>query len=106
MSEEAEKIGAVSQSRYEEIVAELRRVVEEQTQGQFTIGDRALEIEPMRRHSDAPARPGQDAFSVGQALNRLAEDIGLRRSTVENARWTASRWPVEHRQRGVSFTVP
>jgi hypothetical protein len=48
MSEETEKVGAVSQSRYDEIVAELRQVVEQQTRGSFTIGDRALEIEPMR----------------------------------------------------------
>ncbi|MFG2864902.1 hypothetical protein [Streptomyces sioyaensis] len=46
MSEVSEKVGAVSQSRYEQIVAELRDVVEQQTRGQFTIGDRTLEIEP------------------------------------------------------------
>lgn len=38
MSEQTENIGAVSQSRYEQIVAELREVVEQQTRGQFTIG--------------------------------------------------------------------
>lgn len=38
MSEVTEKVGSVSQSRYEQIVAELRDVVEQQTQGQFTIG--------------------------------------------------------------------
>ena len=106
MPEEIEKVGNVSQQRYEQIVAELRQVVEQQTQGQFTIGDRALEIEPMRVPEDGrEALPGQDLFTVRQALARLAEDIGLRRSTVENARWTASRWPKEHRQASVSFTV-
>lgn len=48
MPEENDKVGEVSQSRYEQIVAELRDVVEQQTRGQFTIGDRALEIEPLR----------------------------------------------------------
>ncbi|WTB18910.1 hypothetical protein OG293_38280 [Streptomyces sp. NBC_00829] len=48
MTEVAEKVGSVSQSRYGQIVADLRDVVEQQTRGQFTIGDRALEIEPMR----------------------------------------------------------
>ncbi|GAU71291.1 hypothetical protein SSP35_32_00200 [Streptomyces sp. NBRC 110611] len=51
------------------------------------------------------ALPGRDLFTVRQALTRLAEDIGLRRTTVENARWTASRWPKEHRQAKASFTV-
>ncbi|MFJ8112483.1 hypothetical protein [Streptomyces sp. NPDC096132] len=54
------KVGSVSRQRYEQIVAELRDVVLQQTKGQFQIGDRALEIEPMRPHGGqqetAPAR--------------------------------------------------
>lgn len=48
MAEENSNVGEVTLCRYEQIVAELRDVVEQQTRGQFTIGDRALEIEPMR----------------------------------------------------------
>jgi hypothetical protein len=44
LPEEIEKIGSVSQHRYEQIVAELREVVEQQTRGSFTIGDRALDL--------------------------------------------------------------
>ncbi|MEU9405746.1 DUF6192 family protein [Streptomyces sp. NPDC048281] len=101
MTEETEKVGNVSQSRYEQIVAELRQVVEQQSQGSFTIGDRALEIEPIR------ARGGiADAeWSVKQSLMRLAEDIGLTFRRVEAARSTASRWPKQHRQTGISFTI-
>lgn len=51
MTQETEKVGNVSQSRYEQIVAELRQVVEQQSQGTFTIGDRALEIFTDRRSS-------------------------------------------------------
>ncbi|GGU06141.1 hypothetical protein GCM10010256_77710 [Streptomyces coeruleorubidus] len=42
-------------------MAELRDVVEQQTRGQFTIGDRALEIEPMREPGGhhAVARSGR-----------------------------------------------
>ncbi|MEU9631603.1 DUF6192 family protein [Streptomyces luteogriseus] len=105
MSEETEKVGAVSQSRYDEIVAELRQVVEQQTRGSFTIGDRALEIEPMRERGGQHAAPGKELFTVRETLFRLAEDIGLAYKTVESARWTASRWPKEHRQAGVSFRV-
>ena len=41
-------VGSVSISRYEQIVAELRKVVENQTRGQFTIGDYPLcrEVSP------------------------------------------------------------
>ncbi|MER8225407.1 DUF6192 family protein [Streptomyces sp. NPDC094143] len=101
MSEVAEKIGSVSQSRYEQIVAELREVVEQQSRGSFTIGDRALEIEPVRPRGGIP-----DAeWSVRESLLRLAEDIGLTFNTVKQARWVTSRWPKEHRQPAVSFTI-
>lgn len=103
MPEEIDKVGSVSQSRYEQIVSELRDVVEQQTRGQFTIGDRALEIEPMR---EPGGHHGVDPeWSVTATLTRLAEDIGLKFSTVKSARWTSSRWPADRRQRGVSYTV-
>ena len=101
MVEETSKVGSVSQTRYEQIVAELRDVVEQQSQGSFTIGDRALEIEPLRPPGGIP-----DAqWTVGQSLTRLAEDIGLTFSTVKGTRWTASRWPKSQRQKGVSYKI-
>ncbi|MER8073490.1 DUF6192 family protein [Streptomyces sp. NPDC094034] len=102
MLEEIDKIGSVSQSRYEQIVAELRDVVEQQTQGQFTIGDQALEIEPIRPRGGPVT---ETAWSVEVSLRLLAEDIGLSVSTVKTARWTASRWPADKRREGVSFSV-
>nr|BEK69095.1 hypothetical protein KPHV_63220 [Kitasatospora purpeofusca] len=101
--EKSEKVGSVSASRYEELVALLREVVENQTRGQFTIGEAALEIEPMR--DSGGQAPAKELFSVKVSLVRLAEDIGLSYSTVKDARWTASRWPAERRQPKVSFTV-
>ncbi|WP_031079287.1 DUF6192 family protein [Streptomyces sp. NRRL WC-3742] len=103
MAQETEKVGSVSVSRYEEIVARLREVVENQTRGQFEIGDYALEIEPMREVGGSA--PADEMFSVKRSLVRLAEDIGLAYSSVKGARWAASRWPKEHRQPKVSFTV-
>ncbi|WDV49328.1 DUF6192 family protein [Streptomyces coeruleorubidus] len=103
MTEETEKVGNVSQSRYEEIVAELRAVVEQQTRGQFTIGDGALEIEPMRQRGGLV---GETPWTVEQSLKRLADDIGLSVTTVKTTRWVASRWPKEHRQPKIaSYTV-
>lgn len=102
-TQNADMVGSVSASRYEQIVAELRKVVENQTRGQFTIGDYALEIEPMREAGGQER--GEELFTVKESMFRLAEDIGLSYSTVKEARWTASRWPEEHRQAGVSFTV-
>lgn len=80
MTEENDKVGSVNQSRYEQIVSELRDVVEAQTRGQFTIGDRALEIEPMREPGGHHAVDPE--WSVTTTLTRLAEDIGLKFSTV------------------------
>ncbi|WP_051853297.1 DUF6192 family protein [Streptomyces aureocirculatus] len=92
----------MTRRRYDEIVSELRDVVEKRSKGQFRIGDRALEVEPARSRGGAP---GEREFSVQRTLTELAEDIGLKYSSVRNARWTASRWPQEHRQPGVSYTV-
>ncbi|MFI1677352.1 DUF6192 family protein [Streptomyces sp. NPDC020607] len=92
----------MTRQRYDAIVAELREVVEQQSRGQFRIGDRALEIEPMRSHG---GEVGTAAFSVRQSMAGLAEDIGLTLNQVTHARWTASRWPEEHRQPEESYTV-
>ncbi|MFF3624953.1 DUF6192 family protein [Streptomyces sp. NPDC002467] len=101
--ESADKVGSVSAHRYEQIVTELRKIVEAQTRGQFAIGDYALEIEPMREQG--PQDRGEELFTVKDSLFRLAEDIGLSYSAVNGARWVASRWPEQHRQAHVSFTV-
>ncbi|WP_406429999.1 DUF6192 family protein [Streptomyces sp. NBC_00631] len=98
-----EKVGSVSANRYAEIVAELRKLVETSSRIQFTIGDYALEVEPMREHGGSA--PTDELFTVKDSLFRLAEDIGLSYSTVKTARWTASRWPEDRRVSGVSFTV-
>ncbi|MEU9234513.1 DUF6192 family protein [Streptomyces subrutilus] len=103
MNETADKIGSVSARRYEQIVAELRKIIGAQTRGQFAIGDYALEIEPMREQG--PQDRGEELFTVKESLFRLAEDIGLSYSAVNGARWVASRWPKQHRQARVSFTV-
>ncbi len=49
--------------------------------------------------------PADPEWSVTATLTRLAEDIGLKFSTVKSARWTSSRRPAGRRQPGVSFTV-
>ncbi len=78
-----EKVRSVSQSRYKQIVAELPNVVKQQSQGQFTIGDRALEIEPIRPRGGVVA---EAAWSVEQSLVRLTDDIALSVKTVQTAR--------------------
>lgn len=101
--EPAEKVGSVSTNRYEQIVAELRKVVEAQSRGQFTIGDGALEIEPMRdQHAQ---ERGEALFTVKDSVFRLAEDIGLSYKTVSNLRWVASKWPKDRRQDKVSWSI-
>ncbi|MEY6564216.1 DUF6192 family protein [Streptomyces sp. PGLac3x] len=101
--EMADKVGSVSGNRYAEIVAELRKLVETSSRIQFTIGDYALEVEPMREHGGSAS--ADELFTVKDSLFRLSEDIGLSYSTVKTARWTASRWPEDRRVSRVSFTV-
>ncbi|WP_406085822.1 DUF6192 family protein [Kitasatospora purpeofusca] len=100
--EKADNVGSVSTSRYAEIVAELRKLIETTTRAQFTIGDYALEVEPMRESGGEPA---EAIFTVKDSLFRLAEDIGLTYSSVKSARLTSAKWPKDRRQAGVSHTV-
>ncbi|MFF3015399.1 DUF6192 family protein [Streptomyces sp. NPDC057939] len=101
--ERADKVGRVSASRYAEIVAALRKLVETASRVQFAVGDFALEVEPMREHGGTER--SESLFTVKESLFRLAEDIGLSYATVDKARWTASRWPKPQRVAEVSFTV-
>lgn len=59
----------------------------------------------MRDPGGQEVAPGGELFTVRNSLFHLAEDIGLAYRTVDGARWTASRWPKDRRQSGVSFTV-
>ncbi|MFB8105864.1 MULTISPECIES: DUF6192 family protein [unclassified Streptomyces] len=99
----ADKVGNVSPARYAEIVAELRKLVETATRIQFTIGDYALEVEPMRESGGQERTDG--LFTVKESLFRLAEDIGISYKSLSGNRWTASKWPKDRRVVGVSFTV-
>ena len=99
------KIGSVSLERYEQIVTEAKRWIEQKTHAQFAIGDLALEIEPMRPVGGWTPDSGDELFTVTESLHRFAADIGENYATVETERWTASRWPKERRRTHVSFTV-
>ncbi|MEW2135743.1 DUF6192 family protein [Streptomyces sp. NPDC005409] len=103
MPEDHNEVGSVSQKRYEQIGAELREVVEQHSRAMFVIGDRALEIEPMRPTGGQP--PGHRTPVVRESLLRLAEDIGLSYGMIVAARTTAARWPKDRRRRDVSFKV-
>lgn len=96
-------VGNVTRERYEQIVSESRELVEQITRCQFTLGDRALEIEPLRMHGGQ--QESEPLFTVDESLKRFADDIGVSLSAVEKWRWTASRWPAKHRREGVAFTV-
>ncbi|UUU29124.1 hypothetical protein JIX56_03965 [Streptomyces sp. CA-210063] len=88
MTAVTDKVGSVSRQRYEQIVAELRDVVQQQTKGQFLIGDRALEIERMQlRGGQHEAAPGEELLTVRQAL--FMHPAGSHDPPVDAARFTA-----------------
>ncbi len=99
------KIGNVSRERYEEIVVEARRLVDQQTRTQFALGDLALEIEPMRPHGGSLPNGSEELFTVTESLQMFAEDVAVPLNSVKNYRWVSARWPSRHRQPGVSHGV-
>ncbi len=100
-----ERVGSVSRTRYEQLVAEARELVAQVTKAQFALGDKAVEIEPMRPVGGSVAKGTEELFTVEESLQMFADDIGVALATVMDWRWTASRWPTGRRKDGVSFTV-
>ncbi|MFQ6198186.1 hypothetical protein [Streptomyces sp. NPDC000405] len=89
MSEKIEKVGAVSQSRYEQTVAELRKVVSSRRAGSSRPATaRWRSSRCATRGGFADAGP---AWTVTESLRRLAEDIRLKANTIKTARRVATR---------------
>ncbi|UUU32287.1 DUF6192 family protein [Streptomyces sp. CA-210063] len=98
-------IGHVTRERYEQIIATDRELVGQMQRIQFTIGDHALEIEPMQQIGGARPAPGEDLFGVDVSLQIYADDLGLSLSTVRSYRFAAHRWPAGQRRHGISHKV-
>ena len=98
----SESIGRVSAERYRELVDVGRELAKSLSTSQFSLGDVALEIEPMG--PSGGSRP-HDKASVMVALEMFAAEIGVALRTVETYRWVSSRWPARRRVPEVSYTV-
>ncbi|MGX1818117.1 DUF6192 family protein [Streptomyces albidoflavus] len=101
----SDRVGSVSRTRYEQLVAEARELVAQVAKAQFGLGDKALEIEPMRPVGGSVAKGTEELFTVEESLQMFADDIGVALSTVMDWRWVSSRWPAGKRKDGVSWTV-
>jgi hypothetical protein len=100
-----DRIGNVTRQRYEQLVTQAKDLIAQIARAQFSLGDMALEIEPMRAVGGSMPNGTEDLFTVTESLQMFADDIGVERRTVEDWRYTANRWPKERRTEGVSFTV-
>ncbi|WP_189554252.1 DUF6192 family protein [Streptomyces lavendofoliae] len=101
----SDRIGNVTRQRYEQLVTQAKELIAQVARAQFTLGDMALEVEPMRAVGGSMPNGTDDLFTVTESLQMFADDIGVERRTVEDWRWTANRWPKARRKEGVSFTV-
>jgi hypothetical protein len=99
-------VGQVTAERYRELVAEGRQAVEAMGAFQWRLGDIAVEICPMQPHGGQQrSASGEEGLLISSVLAEYAEDVGLSAHSVENFRWTSSRWPRERRVAGISYTV-
>lgn len=106
MTDVADRIGDVTRQRYEQqLVTRAKELIAQVARAQFSLGDMALEIEPMRSVGGSMPNGTEDLFTVTESLQMFADDIGVERRTVEDWRYTANRWPEGRRKEGVSFTV-
>jgi hypothetical protein len=86
-------------------VVECRQLMKERARLQFRLGERALEIEPLRPRGGAHPAPTETIVSFSQAMAMFAEDIGVTAHTVLRWRWVTSRWPEQRRHDDASYTV-
>lgn len=87
----SDRVGNVSRTRYEELVAQARELIAQVTKAQFALGDKALLIEPMRPIGGSVTKGTDDLFTVEESLQMFADDIGVSPKTVEDWRWVSSR---------------
>lgn len=99
MAKPENKIGHVTQRRYDNLVGRAQDRMHEMTGHQFAIGDMALEIEPMR-----PSQHGRHE-GVLASLESFANDIGEVPDTMMTWRWVAGAWPAEKRCAEASYSV-
>ncbi|SEG95104.1 hypothetical protein SAMN04489712_1662, partial [Thermomonospora echinospora] len=95
----ADKIGNVTERRFDTLVDRAHDMVQTMTSHQFAIGDMALEIEPIRR-----PRSGRDE-GIHASLRLFADEIGETFDTVLTWRWVADAWPADQRRADVSYSV-
>ncbi|MFF6895699.1 DUF6192 family protein [Streptomyces microflavus] len=105
MTDVTDRIGNVTRQRYEQLVTQAKELIAQIARSQFSLGDVALEIEPMRAVGGSMPNGTDDLFTVTESLQMFADDIGVERRTVEDWRYSANRWPEKRRKEGVSFTV-
>ncbi|MCO5995749.1 hypothetical protein [Actinoallomurus rhizosphaericola] len=84
----ADKIGSVTQHRFDDLVDQASDMMQTMTGQQFAIGDMALEIEPMRH-----THTGHDE-GIHDSLRRFADEIG-------EVRWSGVRRVSSSTLRGV-----
>jgi hypothetical protein len=95
----ADKIGNVTQRRFDNLVDQAQDVMLTMTGHQFAIGDMALEIEPMR-----DTRTGRGDGTQG-SLRLFADEIGEVFDTVRDWRRVAEAWPVNQRCEDATWSV-
>ncbi|WAL93641.1 hypothetical protein [Streptomyces sp. Je 1-369] len=93
-----DRVGNVTRERYEQLVSQAKDLIAQVARAQFSLGDMALEIQPMRPVGGSMPNGTDDLFTVSESLQIFADDIGVQRSTVEDWRYTANRWPKDKRK--------
>ncbi|MEU7748102.1 DUF6192 family protein [Nonomuraea sp. NPDC049158] len=59
----------------------------------------------MQPHGGAHPDRGEALFGVLESLQLFADDLAIPVKTLETYRWVASRWPAQHCQHGVPYSI-
>jgi hypothetical protein len=86
---------------YDELVAEGRKLIDQDTDIKWRLGELALELVPI-----TPERKSWDEEAENRAtLERFANDLGISFSRLREYRAVADKWPAEKRNPAYSFYI-
>lgn len=86
----SERVGNVSRTRYEQLVAEARELVAQVAKAQFGLGGKALKIEPMRPVGGSVAKGTDDRAVAAFSSPVGGQGPGAVKGQPQAAR--SSRW--------------
>lgn len=95
----------MSKRSWNELVSAGREALAQESGAQWTLGDLALELEPVKIGGGAPKVRGNPGRGIYARLEKYAEELGTTYRSLVSYRMVAHAWKPEDRSQRASFSV-